>query len=329
MYTQTPSSSPPETAQAAPPPLRHILWVPGSLLGITLLLGFRFYESGSIANIVPISGQGKMVLGAAETATPVTIPGAGVTEKNTQQPTDTPPQGEAKDEDSAKKNPSNAPAQSTGTLLKGEIAKPEEPAKEEAKAKVKVKDKDKAVDESVDILNLTTEEVKILQSLALRRGDVEKREKVLLEREQLLEVAENRIDEKVQELQKIRGILTKMLDKFQAHEKERMMGLVKIYELMKPDKASAIFEGLSLDVLLDVVDMMKEAKLSPILGSMNPRAAQRLTEELAARRKFTEELNRLNQQEEAASQELNVPESMADKPSAQAPEPEVAPPPQG
>ena len=307
MYEQTPSSSPEVSAK-----LPHILWVPGSLLGIALLLGFRFYESGKFPNLGLTPNSAPMLM--AESVPPLETPAPVSTgEKDsarllpapkTEETASSKGQGPEKPQPAPAPTPSNALTEGTGTLVKAEADKVEETPK------------DMVVDESVDILNLTTEEVKILQSLASRRGDVEKREKSLQEREQLLEVAENRIDDKVQELQKIRTILKKMLAKFQDHEKERMRGLVKIYELMKPGKAALIFEGLSLDVLLDVVDMMKESKLSPVLESMDPRAAQRLTEELASRRKFTEELNRLNQQEEAASQTLEIPESMAEKPVA-------------
>jgi len=299
MYPKMPSSS-----SITPPVLRHILWVPGSLLGVALLLGFRFYESGK-SGLAPSTSAGSFLMAAAEPS-PVSAgaPASALA----------PQSGDASKEaskDKAKTPPPNALTEGTGKILK------DDPSKNKTVAR------DEVADESVDILNLNTEEVKILQSLSARRSDVEKREKSILEREQLLEAAEGRIDDKVRELQKIREILKKMLAKFQSHEKERMKGLVKIYELMKPDKAALIFEGLSLDVLLDVVDMMKESKLSPVLGTMNPHAAQRLTEELAARRKFTEELYRLNQQEEASEKELEVPQSMTgDKAEPPAPPPE-------
>lgn len=158
-------------------------------------------------------------------------------------------------------------------------------------------------------MNLTTEEVKILQSLSGRRSEIEKREKSVLDREHLLEIAEKRIDQKIQELGKIRDALKEMVSARQDHEKERMRGLVKIYELMKPDKAALIFEGLELEVLLEVVDMMKEVKLSPILSAMNPRAAQKLTAELAARRKFTQEINKMNQKELSKPENASQPDT--------------------
>ena len=41
-----------------------------------------------------------------------------------------------------------------------------------------------------------------------------------------------------------------------------------------------------MDVLLDVVERMKEAKVSPILAALNPDKAKTITVELAQRRKM-------------------------------------------
>jgi flagellar motility protein MotE (MotC chaperone) len=41
-----------------------------------------------------------------------------------------------------------------------------------------------------------------------------------------------------------------------------------------------------MDILLDVVERMKEAKIAPILAAMNPEKAMTITAELAQRRKM-------------------------------------------
>ena len=60
--------------------------------------------------------------------------------------------------------------------------------------------------------------------------------------------------------------------------------LVKIYESMKPKEAARIFEQLDDAVLIEVAERMKEAKLAPVLASMEPKRAIIVTVELAKRR---------------------------------------------
>jgi flagellar motility protein MotE (MotC chaperone) len=58
---------------------------------------------------------------------------------------------------------------------------------------------------------------------------------------------------------------------------------------MKPKDASNVFEKLDMNILLDVVERMKEAKIAPIIAAMNPDKAKSVTEELAGRRKIVAE----------------------------------------
>ena len=62
------------------------------------------------------------------------------------------------------------------------------------------------------------------------------------------------------------------------------VGLVKLYESMKPRDAATIFNDLDMTVLLGVVDRMKDAKAAPVLAAMQPDKARELTTKLAALR---------------------------------------------
>jgi len=55
---------------------------------------------------------------------------------------------------------------------------------------------------------------------------------------------------------------------------------------MKPKDAARIFEELDMEVLLEVVERMKERKTAPILAQMNPQRAKTVTLELAQRREL-------------------------------------------
>jgi flagellar motility protein MotE (MotC chaperone) len=57
---------------------------------------------------------------------------------------------------------------------------------------------------------------------------------------------------------------------------------------MKPKDAARIFEELEMDILLPVVERMKERKTAPILAKMNADKAKAITTELAQRRLLPE-----------------------------------------
>ena len=131
---------------------------------------------------------------------------------------------------------------------------------------------------------LTEEEIVVLQKLAARRDALDAREHELELRENLLAAAEKRIDGKLAELKKVQGAVSGLLQKHDDEEETKLKQLVKMYEIMKPKEAAAIFEKLEMPVLLDVVERMREQKSGPIIAKMDPTKAEKLTAALADRR---------------------------------------------
>jgi flagellar motility protein MotE (MotC chaperone) len=78
------------------------------------------------------------------------------------------------------------------------------------------------------------------------------------------------------------------LEALEAARKQRAeanwAGLVKMYEAMRPRDAASIFNDLDKDVLLQVLDRMKEAKAAAILAAMLPDKARQATADLAEMR---------------------------------------------
>jgi len=74
----------------------------------------------------------------------------------------------------------------------------------------------------------------------------------------------------------------------QYNEKENMKiaSLVKIYENMKPKDAAKIFEELDMPILLQVVNVMKESKVAPILSAMDPVKAKEISTEFANQKRL-------------------------------------------
>ena len=127
-------------------------------------------------------------------------------------------------------------------------------------------------------------EIALLENLARRRDEIERRARGLDVREDLLEATEQRIDEKIETLQALETRIEKFVERHDAAETEQMRRLVKVYESMKPKDAARIFEEIDMEVLLEVAGGMKENKIAAIMANMTPRRAQELTIELADRK---------------------------------------------
>ncbi|HYH38157.1 MAG TPA: hypothetical protein VD860_08050 [Azospirillum sp.] len=124
----------------------------------------------------------------------------------------------------------------------------------------------------------------LAQHYAARRAEAERRLKDVEQREALLAATEKRIEQKIQELDKMRADIQKMLRTGDDKQNAQIESLVKIYETMKPKEAARIFEELDMPVLLDVIQRMKEQKTAPILASMDPVKAKQVTSALVERR---------------------------------------------
>ena len=124
----------------------------------------------------------------------------------------------------------------------------------------------------------------LLQHFAERRAEIERRTKEIEQREALLSAAEKRIDQKVQEMEKVRSDIQKLMRQGDEKQAAQLESLVKIYETMKPKEAARIFEELDMPVLLGVIERMKETKTAPILASMDPLKAKEVTSALIERR---------------------------------------------
>jgi len=127
-------------------------------------------------------------------------------------------------------------------------------------------------------------DAELLQHYAERRAEIERRSRDLDQREALLAAAEKRIEQKLHELEKMRGDIQKLMRTGDEKQNAQLESLVKIYETMKPKEAARIFEELDMPVLLDVIQRMKEQKTAPILAAMDPVKAKGVTAALVERR---------------------------------------------
>lgn len=121
----------------------------------------------------------------------------------------------------------------------------------------------------------------VLEALRARRAEIEAREQQAVARETVVAAAERRLAQRVQELSALQQRLEALERDRAEREEAGLRGLVKLYEGMRPRDAATIFDELEMPVLVRIVDRMREAKASPVMGAMRPERARLLTAELA------------------------------------------------
>ena len=134
---------------------------------------------------------------------------------------------------------------------------------------------------SPDPFHLSDEELDLLQSLAERRQQLERRERRIDQRGALLSAAEARVERKIAELETLKVIIEGLLEQHEAQSNKRIASLVKIYSSMKAKDAARILEELDSAVLLQVMRQMPERVSAGILAEMSAERAKTITVELA------------------------------------------------
>jgi flagellar motility protein MotE (MotC chaperone) len=124
-------------------------------------------------------------------------------------------------------------------------------------------------------------EVELLQNLSKRRAELDQRSEEMDRRELLLKATEQRVQEKIDQLQKMQAQLDAAIGKVDEQEDQRLQSLVRIYEAMKPQEAAAIFDKLEQPVLLQVLTRMKDKSVAAILPHLDGDKARSITMALA------------------------------------------------
>ncbi|GIU67440.1 MotE family protein [Candidatus Phycosocius spiralis] len=128
---------------------------------------------------------------------------------------------------------------------------------------------------------ISAAEYRLLQALQERRQALDTRERELITRENLLTNADAKIQDKLASLKEVEAGIQKLLGQVDELEAQRIAGLVRVYEKMKPKEAGRVWEGLDIEVLLKIAQKMKEQSLSLILAKMSPERAREVTSRLA------------------------------------------------
>lgn len=186
--------------------------------------------------------------------------------------------GEAENQISIDENKSFAQEEKKQETLEDQLKEKLESKTEEKSIKNVASESFHAEDKVVDY---SSSELKILQSLASRREKLIIKEKEIDRKLVQLEAAEKQIDGKILKLQNYEKKLKDLINKYNEEENKKFQSLVKMYASMKPKDAARIFNTLDMDILLNVFGNMKPSTASAILSKMNSDRAKELTAELA------------------------------------------------
>ncbi|MDB5457145.1 MAG: hypothetical protein JWP92_2730 [Caulobacter sp.] len=132
---------------------------------------------------------------------------------------------------------------------------------------------------------LSPAELRVLQSLQGRRGQLDQREQDIDLQLQLLAAAEAKLDAKVKSLNGLKGDIQGLLGQADQKKQGEVDRMVLVFSAMKPKDAAPRMTLLDDSVRLPIAAKMKERTLSMILAQMSPTEAKILTEALA--RRFT------------------------------------------
>lgn len=130
---------------------------------------------------------------------------------------------------------------------------------------------------------LSPAELRVLQSLGDRRGELDKREQDLELQLQLMAAAEAKLDAKVKQLNGLKTEITALIGQADAQAEAEANRLVTVFSSMKAKDAAARMAVLDDEVRLPIAAKMKERTLAGILAQMPPQEAKKLTESLAKR----------------------------------------------
>lgn len=177
---------------------------------------------------------------------------------------------------------SPALAQDAESMAEGDETAPEDMPADEMAADEMAADEmaeGAASQEVVDTLDLPIETSRdtLLERLGERRVVMEEREQDLRVREQLLQAAERRLEERLAELAALEERVQEAVQSDEERASEEIGRLVQLYSAMRAKDAAAIFDGLDIAILVEVAIAMNPRKMADILGNMEPDAARRLT----------------------------------------------------
>ena len=170
-----------------------------------------------------------------------------------------------------------------------ENAEPEEPLAE-------VPDVNSAFQQRLANRMRSAEEEDVLRALTLRREELDAHEAELDTREALMLAMEQRVDDRIVELENLRNEINILFGQLDDMEEQDMTRIINWYSSMADDNvqnAAAQFGALDPQVQLQIASQMDERKFALILAVIPSNEAATLTQLMASRGDLPETLDEL------------------------------------
>ncbi|MDM7983957.1 MAG: hypothetical protein QUV02_05865 [Maricaulis sp.] len=170
-----------------------------------------------------------------------------------------------------------------------ENAEPEQPLAE-------VPDVNSAFQQRLANRMRSAEEEDVLRALTLRREELDAREAELDTREALMLAMEQRVDDRIVELENLRNEINILFGQLDDMEEQDMTRIINWYSSMADDNvqnAAAQFGALDPQVQLQIASQMDERKFALILAVIPSNEAATLTQLMASRGDLPETLDEL------------------------------------
>jgi flagellar motility protein MotE (MotC chaperone) len=122
----------------------------------------------------------------------------------------------------------------------------------------------------------------LMDKLRQKERSLDHREATLAAREADLRLAEQKLEERLLELQALRGELQTQLQQLDQEREARVVGLVRMFEGMRSKDAAAILAETETDIALQVLERMSRMKAGKVLAEMDPEQAADLANTFAS-----------------------------------------------
>ena len=131
----------------------------------------------------------------------------------------------------------------------------------------------------------TDEEVALFRHLETRKKELDQKEEGLKKLEEELQKQKDEVAMRLQQLEETRKKISGQLEGKVQADLERVEKLVAFYSNMKPQSAAKVFQDLDEDLVVELLQKMKQKNAADIMNLLPAEKAQKLTERFAGYRR--------------------------------------------
>lgn len=124
-------------------------------------------------------------------------------------------------------------------------------------------------------------EIRILQDLEAKRIELDRKAQLLMVREKLLDISENKLIDKIDKLKQLEKEIKELLIRVSEKEEKRLKDLSIVYAKMKPSLAAERLNALENRTVYEILKRMNHKDSAKILEKMNVRKVKIISEMLA------------------------------------------------